>query len=51
MMKQEYNTAEQLCVDFKKSSDSDGKEVSYNNLNQFGIRTGSHVKSNYVASY
>jgi len=37
MMKLEYNTAgQQLCADFKKSSDSDGKEVLYNNLNEFG---------------
>jgi hypothetical protein len=50
-MKQEYNTAgQQLCVDFKKAYDSDQKEVSYNNL-EFGIPMGSHIKSNYIASY
>ena len=52
MMKYEYNTAGQkLGVHFKKSYDSDGKEVSYNNLIDFGIPMGSQVKSNHVASY
>jgi hypothetical protein len=52
MMKHEYNTAgQQLGVHFKKSYDSDGKEVSYNNLIDFGIPMGSQVKSNHVASY
>lgn len=51
-MKYEYNTAGQkLGVHFKKSYDSDGKEVSYNNLIDFGIPMGSQVKSNHVASY
>lgn len=51
MMKYKYDTAgQQLRVDFKKSYDSDGKEVSHNNFIEFGIPKGSQVKSNYVAS-